>query len=70
MGEQVRLSGETKSFGYLGHLCSQKSGVADIYDGEKNIAEPVVEKLRYVFEIINLRNLLLFDAYGRESWLN
>lgn len=36
IGEQVRLSGETKTFGYLSHLCSQKSDIAEICDsGEK-----------------------------------
>lgn len=44
-GRQVRLSSETKGFGYLGHLCSQKSGIAEIRDRE-NTAEPVVEELR------------------------
>lgn len=39
---QGRLPGGTEGLGYLGHLDSQKSGVAGMCDsGENNIAEPV-----------------------------
>lgn len=50
------MPGETEGLGYLGHLDSQKSGVAGMCDsGPNNIAEPVVVGLRCMLKIISLR---------------
>lgn len=40
------MSGETQILRYLGHMCSQKSGVAEVCDTRENKAEAVVKELR------------------------
>lgn len=46
------LPGANEGLGYLGHLDTQKSGVAGMCESEENIAEHVVVGLRCVFKII------------------
>lgn len=48
------MSGETKAFGYLVHLGSQKLAVAEMCIS-KNVVEPVMVGLRCMFKIISLK---------------